>query len=238
MTAMNRSGRLGWSLAVVLLAGLVALWGVQSRRLGALRVENAGLRQASGELERLRAENREAQRLRVDRDELERLRKNNEELQKLRGHYVELKQLREDYEKLQADKQAVEQQLRQWQAAWSQQMQRPPPPVALPPVVAPVNRGAYLGVAIRGVSELRPEEAIPGVASGALVTQVLPNTPGALAGLKDGDVIAAIDGRPVATLQDVRNEMSAKNPGTAVSLTVVRAGRSTKLSVATSAWPQ
>src|SRR5580692_8830026 len=55
----------------------------------------------------------------------------------------------------------------------------------------------YIGI---GISDVTPEEAQffhVNNASGAVVTQVEPNSPGAKAGLKVGDVITELDGKPV-----------------------------------------
>ena len=96
---------------------------------------------------------------------------------------------------------------------------------------------AWLGVA--GVT-LTPQIAQPAGTtqqSGALVEQVLPNSPAAKAGLKGGtktvtvqgqsvkvggDIIVKIDGQDVATYDDLIAYLATKAPGDQVTLTVLR----------------
>jgi serine protease Do len=59
---------------------------------------------------------------------------------------------------------------------------------------------------------------------------VEPGSPGAHAGLREGDVITELDGRPVVDSNALRNQVAAMAPDTAVSLTVLREGKETTLS--------
>ncbi len=92
-----------------------------------------------------------------------------------------------------------------------------------------VHRG-YLGVAIKDVTD-RDLAARLGVPKegGVLVTQVFDNTPGAKAGLKDGDVITALNGKPVHDGRDLRMAVAAMPAGQAVELNVVRDGKAQTL---------
>jgi PDZ domain-containing protein len=56
--------------------------------------------------------------------------------------------------------------------------------------------------------------------TGALVTDVLPGSPAAKAGLEPTDVIIAVDGRPVRTTLDLRRLISRRKPGGTVRLSV------------------
>jgi PDZ domain-containing protein len=56
--------------------------------------------------------------------------------------------------------------------------------------------------------------------TGARVTQVLPGSPAAKAGLEPTDVIIAVDGRPVRTTTDLRKLISRHKPGETVRLSV------------------
>jgi serine protease Do len=58
--------------------------------------------------------------------------------------------------------------------------------------------------------------------SGAMVTEVLPNTPASKAGLLSGDVIREVDGKPVDNMRQLRLMISQKAPGTKVTLTILR----------------
>ncbi|MDB5319723.1 MAG: degP 2 [Phycisphaerales bacterium] len=88
-----------------------------------------------------------------------------------------------------------------------------------------VSRG-WLGVSISDVS-VDPQKAqsfgYKGN-NGVLVEQVVANTP-ATGKLQPGDIILAIDGKPVETVQQLRNQIAATAPNTEVKLTVFRDGK-------------
>jgi len=83
-----------------------------------------------------------------------------------------------------------------------------------------------------GITAL-PEEAVPGL-RGVAIGQVIPGSPAARAGLRAadprtqslGDVIVAVDGKPVATLGDLAEAIGRIGIGGAATVTVQRAGRS------------
>jgi len=81
-----------------------------------------------------------------------------------------------------------------------------------------IGDSAFIGVSIT--------DAVPlGGPAGALVRQVLPDTPAGLAGLRAGDVITAVDGLPVNTARDLSNIMDQRRPGNTIMLTWIdRAG--------------
>lgn len=58
----------------------------------------------------------------------------------------------------------------------------------------------------------------------ALVVGAWPGTPLAAAGLAPGDLVLAVDGRPVESSEDVRAAFAAKAPGASGSVSYVRAG--------------
>jgi serine protease Do len=93
-----------------------------------------------------------------------------------------------------------------------------------------LSRG-YLGVSVQ---ELTPSVArslgIPNV-RGVLVADVAPDGPAARAGLRRGDVITSIDGKPVDDVGHFRNLVASTAPGTGVRLTVVRDGREQAVAV-------
>lgn len=60
--------------------------------------------------------------------------------------------------------------------------------------------------------------------AGAVVTKVEPGTPAKAAGLRAGDVILAVNGRPVASASDLRNQVGLLRIGAEVELTVLRDG--------------
>ncbi|HLH01921.1 MAG TPA: Do family serine endopeptidase [Bryobacteraceae bacterium] len=87
-----------------------------------------------------------------------------------------------------------------------------------------VSRG-YLGALLGPVTpEMVPQFGLKD-AKGALVDQVTPNTPAEKAGLKMGDVIVAIDGKPVNSMDDATMTIISKSPGTTVKLDVIHDGK-------------
>ncbi len=63
---------------------------------------------------------------------------------------------------------------------------------------------------------------------GVYVASVQPGGPAAKAGIKAGDVITAINGRPTATLDDVSSVLSELKPGRTVKLRIVTQGGTQK----------
>ena len=63
------------------------------------------------------------------------------------------------------------------------------------------------------------------VNSGALVSEVMPNTAASAAGLQPGDVITGVNGQPVTSGAYLRNAVGQIKPGTNVRLAVLRDGR-------------
>jgi serine protease Do len=89
------------------------------------------------------------------------------------------------------------------------------------------------GHIVRGFLGVVVQDLTPDLASsfgiknpqGALVDEVSDGTPAAAAGVKQGDVILAVDGKTVASPGDLRNEIALKAPGTHVDLLVYRDGK-------------
>jgi len=89
----------------------------------------------------------------------------------------------------------------------------------------------YMGI---GISDVTPENSKffdLKKAEGALVTQVEPDSPGAKAGLKTGDVITQLDGQTVNDAGDLQVQVGQKQPGTTIQLGVIRDGNSMKVPV-------
>jgi serine protease Do len=87
-----------------------------------------------------------------------------------------------------------------------------------------LHRG-YLGVAVQ---EMTPAVAtglgLP-ASRGIVVADVTPDGPAARAGSRRGDVITAIDGKPVDDVGHFRNHVASAAPGSKVRLTILRDGR-------------
>ncbi len=83
----------------------------------------------------------------------------------------------------------------------------------------------YMGI---GITDITPENSKffdRKENTGALVTQVEPDSPGAKAGLKIGDVVTQLDGKTVTDAGDLQVQVGQKSPGTKISLGVEREGK-------------
>ena len=87
----------------------------------------------------------------------------------------------------------------------------------------------YLGV---GLNDVTPDNAkffnLTGN-SGALIASVTPDSPASRAGLKEGDVVTAVNGRPVETGSDLQVIVSEDAPGSKIQLDVMRNGHPEKV---------
>ena len=89
----------------------------------------------------------------------------------------------------------------------------------------------YIGI---GINDVTPDEAKffhVNKASGAVITQVEPNSPGATAGLQVGDVITELNGKPVSDAGELQVEVGEKQPGTTLHLKALRNGNSVDVPV-------
>ena len=68
-------------------------------------------------------------------------------------------------------------------------------------------------------------------ATGAVVSQVEPDSPAAKAGLKTGDVITELNGKTVNDAGELQVAVGQKQPGTKLDLTVMRDGKSMQVPV-------
>jgi serine protease Do len=97
---------------------------------------------------------------------------------------------------------------------------------------------AYLGIRIRAWRESSDyRDAIPGVKDGVVVYAIPQEGPASRSDLKPGDVITAVDGRPVTSPQELKNEIRGKKVGQGVDLAVHRFGKSLKVTLHPQAWP-
>jgi serine protease Do len=95
-----------------------------------------------------------------------------------------------------------------------------------------VVRG-YLGVSIQDVTQALADQFILGPDQhGALVGEVMPDSPADKAGLKSGDDIIEFNGKPVSGSNNLRNQVADTAPGTKVPVKIVRSGRVETLDVA------
>jgi len=87
-----------------------------------------------------------------------------------------------------------------------------------------VARG-WLGVVIQEVSFELAESFGLSRPQGALVSQVLPDSPAEKAGLQQGDIVTKIDGKPINLSSDLPHIVGRIKPDTLVSASIVRGRR-------------
>jgi len=92
-------------------------------------------------------------------------------------------------------------------------------------------RRAYLGLG-GGSRPLEPRIADQlGLLKALVITSVMTGGPAAEAGLRPGDLLVALDGCPLAGIGDLQRLLSAERVGRRVELTVVRNGKSSRVTV-------
>jgi S1-C subfamily serine protease len=69
--------------------------------------------------------------------------------------------------------------------------------------------------------------------NGVLVVRVLPNMPAAAAGIRRGDVITQIDGRPVTSADSLQNIVEGSQVGQVLQIKVQRGNQTKQLAVRT-----
>jgi serine protease Do len=98
-----------------------------------------------------------------------------------------------------------------------------------------VERG-WLGISIQSVSRDMAEalgQKVPegGIVRGALIGDVVPDSPAEKAGLQRGDLVTRIDGAEVKDANDLMNRVALLIPGSKAELTVIRGGKERKITV-------
>ena len=93
-----------------------------------------------------------------------------------------------------------------------------------------VVRG-WLGVSVQEVTPEIAKGLGLSSARGALITEVMKGGPAEKSGIKHGDVIVAIDGKPVPTTASMRFLISEVMPGSAVKVKVLRDGKEKNFTV-------
>ncbi len=91
-----------------------------------------------------------------------------------------------------------------------------------------VQRGR-LGVFIQDVTPDIAEAMSLKTVGGALVSRVAPGSSAEKTGLRPGDVITSLNGKPVVNGADLRNRVGLMPPGSKVELSVLRDGKETKV---------
>ena len=101
---------------------------------------------------------------------------------------------------------------------------------------------AWLGVRIRDLTEQEMDEISSrhGLREGfgVFIVEVMEGTPAQTAGLKTGDLVVALEERPVTETRMLQRLIAASSPGTAVRLTVLRSDGRRRLDVRLAAMPR
>ncbi len=100
-----------------------------------------------------------------------------------------------------------------------------------------VNRG-WLGVVIQEVNKDLAESFGLERPAGALVAQVMDGGPAARSGLRVGDVILSLNGKPIVMSADLPHLVGALKPGSKARMEVVRDGDRKTLDVSIGAMPE
>lgn len=93
-----------------------------------------------------------------------------------------------------------------------------------------VSRG-WLGVQIQPVSKDIAESLGLSEAAGALVVSPQEGSPGQKAGIKNGDVVTAVNGEPIKDPRDLARRIGAMAPGKKVEVAIWRNGKSQSVTV-------
>lgn len=87
-----------------------------------------------------------------------------------------------------------------------------------------VSRG-FLGVVIQPLTQALAESFNVKLRDGILIAEVNDGSPAQQAGLRQGDVVVAMDGEPINDVGSFRNRVALTPPGNRVTLTIVREGK-------------
>jgi S1-C subfamily serine protease len=92
-------------------------------------------------------------------------------------------------------------------------------------------KGEVWGGHYENGAEPKPRLGVQGSADAGncVITAILPGMPAERAGLKERDVITAVDGRPINTFDELQRIVFHKEPGDRLKLSVNREGKSLEI---------
>ena len=91
----------------------------------------------------------------------------------------------------------------------------------------PAEGGPHVGIRVS-----IPEDALRyqlGISGGLLIDEVKPDSPAKRAGLKPGDVVITVNGKEVASFNDMAAALEGKLPGDKLTMEVIVRGKRTKI---------
>ncbi len=93
-------------------------------------------------------------------------------------------------------------------------------------LIGPEHKVIRGSIGVQFQASLNPAvQRVYGFKTGVLVNQVTPHGPADQAGLKAGDIITTVDGKPIKDGDALVTDIAARKPGTSVHLGYVRAGQ-------------
>jgi serine protease Do len=95
----------------------------------------------------------------------------------------------------------------------------------------------YLGVSMQDISADLASEFHMDSRSGALVAEVVPDSPADKAGLKAGDVITQLDGKPAKDARQLKLAVANYAPGQKLKAELLREGKKMNVEIAVAARP-
>ncbi len=100
-----------------------------------------------------------------------------------------------------------------------------------------VVRG-YLGIVIQELTTDLAKTFGLDNQQGVLVAQITKDSPAENAGLKQGDIIVELDGKPIENVGSLRNQVALKAPGTKVKVSVLRNGKQETITITIGKLPE
>jgi serine protease Do len=104
-------------------------------------------------------------------------------------------------------------------------------------IASPLAPTGYLGITTTDLTPAMAQQLGTATQSGAYVISTNKGEPADKAGMKSGDVIVSVDGKNVATADDLGSILNGLQPGTTVPVVVDRGGQQVTLNVTLAARP-
>jgi len=104
-------------------------------------------------------------------------------------------------------------------------------------IASPLAPTGYLGITTTDLTPAMAQQLGTATQSGAYVISTNKGEPADNAGMKSGDVIVSVDGKNVATADDLGSILNGLQPGTTVPVVVDRGGQQVTLNVTLAARP-